>query len=50
MHLADFARAVFALAMTMGLIGLAAYALRRFGPDAFARLVTSRQILSLIHI
>jgi flagellar protein FliO/FliZ len=37
MDLADFARAVFALALTLGLVGLAAVALRRFGPDAMAR-------------
>ena len=38
MDFAIFARAVFALAVTLGLIGLAAVALRRFGPDALARL------------
>ena len=38
MDFAIFARAVFALAATLGLIGLAAVALRRFGPDALARL------------
>lgn len=32
-----FARAIFGLAVTLGLIGLAAVALRRFGPDALAR-------------
>jgi flagellar protein FliO/FliZ len=37
MNLADFARAVFALALTLGLMGLCAAALRRFGPDALAR-------------
>jgi flagellar protein FliO/FliZ len=37
MDLADFARAVFALVLTLGLVGLAAVALRRFGPDAIAR-------------
>ena len=37
MDLADFARAVFALALTLGLVGLAAVGLRRFGPDAIAR-------------
>jgi flagellar protein FliO/FliZ len=31
-------RAVFALALTLGLIGLAAVALRRYGPDAIARM------------
>jgi flagellar protein FliO/FliZ len=38
MTLADFARAAFALAVTLGLVGLAAVALRRYGPDALARL------------
>lgn len=37
MDFAIFARAVFALAITLGLVGLAAVALRRFGPDALAR-------------
>jgi flagellar protein FliO/FliZ len=37
MPLTDFARAVFALALTLGLIGLAAVALRRYGPGAFTR-------------
>lgn len=37
MNLADFARAVFALALTLGLMGLCAAALRKFGPDALAR-------------
>ena len=37
MPLADFARAVFALALTLGLIGLAAVALRRYGPGALSR-------------
>lgn len=43
MHFADFARAVFALAMTMGLIGLAAVALRRWGPETIARLAGPRR-------
>ena len=43
MELADFARAVFALALTLGLVGLAAVALRRFGPDAIARFSTRRE-------
>jgi flagellar protein FliO/FliZ len=38
MELTDFARAIFALALTLGLVGLAAVALRRYGPDAIARL------------
>jgi flagellar protein FliO/FliZ len=37
MILADFARAVFALALTLGLLGLCAVALRRYGPDVLAR-------------
>jgi flagellar protein FliO/FliZ len=37
MNFADFARAVFALALTLGLMGLCAVALRRYGPDALAR-------------
>ena len=37
MPLADFARAVFALVLTLGLIGLAAVALRRYGPGALSR-------------
>ena len=38
MDFADFVRAFFALALTLGLVGLAAVALRRYGPDAIARL------------
>lgn len=38
MDFADLARAVFALALTLGLMGLCAVALRRFGPDTLARL------------
>src|SRR5690348_10033586 len=37
MHASDFLTAVFALAVTLGLIGLAAVALRKYGPDAIAR-------------
>ncbi len=33
----EFARAAFALILTLGLIGLGAVALRRFGPNALAR-------------
>ena len=43
MDFAEFARAVFALAVTLGLVGLAAVGLRRFGPDALARLVPTRR-------
>lgn len=42
MDIADFARAVFALALTLGLVGLAGVALRRFGPDAMARLSSAK--------
>jgi flagellar protein FliO/FliZ len=38
MSLADFARAFFALAITLGLIGLAAFLARRFGPEWLVRL------------
>ena len=38
MDFPSFIRAVFALALTLGLIGLAAVALRRYGPDAIARI------------
>ncbi|WP_421932573.1 flagellar biosynthetic protein FliO [Phenylobacterium sp.] len=43
MDFAIFARAVFALAVTLGLVGLAAVALRRFGPEALARLAPTRK-------
>lgn len=37
MDLTSLLRAFFALAITLGLIGLAAVALRRYGPEALAR-------------
>jgi flagellar protein FliO/FliZ len=43
MNFADFARAMFALAVTLGLVGLGAVALRRFGPEALARLGANRK-------
>jgi len=43
MQLADFARAVFALVLTLGLIGLAAVALRRYGPEALGRFANARK-------
>ena len=43
MDLANFARAIFALALTLGLVGLGAVALRRFGPDALARFTISKK-------
>jgi flagellar protein FliO/FliZ len=38
MAILDFLRAVLALSVTLGLIGLAAWALRRYAPDLMARL------------
>ena len=43
MNLADFARAAFALALTLGLMGLCAAGLRRFGPDVLARFAAPRK-------
>jgi len=43
MDFATFLRAVFALALTLGLVGLAAVALRRYGPDAMARLAAQKK-------
>ena len=43
MQFTDFLQAVFALALTLGLIGLAAVGLRRYGPDALARFATPRK-------
>ncbi len=40
MNWIDLLRAVFGLAITLGLIGLAAYALRRYAPELMARLQT----------
>lgn len=37
MTLADFARALFALILTLGLVGLGAVGLRRYGPEALGR-------------
>ena len=41
-------RALFALLVTLGLIGLAAVAMRRFGPDALARFQPSRRQRRLV--
>lgn len=38
MALADFARAIFALLLTLGLVGLGAVALRRWGPGVIGRI------------
>ena len=43
MDFADFVRAAFALVLTLGLMGLCAVALRRFGPDTLARLSTHKK-------
>ena len=43
MDLADFLRAIFALALTLGLVGLAAVGLRKYGPDAMARFSAQRK-------
>ena len=37
MDIAEFLRAVFALVLTLGLVGLGAVVLRRYGPEALAR-------------
>jgi flagellar protein FliO/FliZ len=38
MAILDFLRAVLALSVTLGLIGLAAWAVRRYAPDLMAKL------------
>jgi flagellar protein FliO/FliZ len=43
MDIAEFLRAVFALALTLGLIGLAAVVLRKYGPDYIARLSAQKK-------
>jgi flagellar protein FliO/FliZ len=43
MDFADVLRAAFALALTLGLVGLAAVALRRYGPDAMSRLAAQKK-------
>ncbi len=43
MDFANLLRAVFALAVTLGLIGLAAAAARRWGPDTLLRLQKTRK-------
>lgn len=42
MDFLDLARAVFGLAITLGIIGLAAYAARRYAPQLMARLQAQR--------
>ncbi|HRD45614.1 MAG TPA: flagellar biosynthetic protein FliO [Caulobacter sp.] len=41
-------RAVFALLVTLGLIGLAAVAMRKFGPEALSRLQANRKHRRLV--
>lgn len=41
MDFLELIRAVAALAITLGLVGLAAAALRKFGPDAMSRITTT---------
>ena len=43
MDITEFLRAVFALALTLGLIGLAAVGLRKYGPDYIARLSAQKK-------
>jgi flagellar protein FliO/FliZ len=43
MDIAEFLRAIFALALTLGLIGIAAVLLRKYGPDYIARLSAQRK-------
>ena len=42
MNFLDFARAILALAVTLGLIGLATVAFRRYAPQLLARLQADR--------
>ena len=42
MNLLDLARAIFGLAFVLGLIGLAAWAARRYAPQLMARLSAER--------
>ena len=42
MNFLDLARAVFGLAITLGIIGLAAWAARRYAPQLMARLQADR--------
>jgi flagellar protein FliO/FliZ len=42
MNFLDLARAVFGLAITLGIIGLAAWAARRYAPQLMARLQAQR--------
>jgi flagellar protein FliO/FliZ len=48
MDFVDLARAIFALALTLGLIGLAAVGLRRYGPEALAKLSAAKKERRLV--
>ncbi|MES2034159.1 MAG: flagellar biosynthetic protein FliO [Pseudomonadota bacterium] len=50
MEFTEILRAIFALAVTLGLVGLAAVAMRRFGPDALARFQPVRKERRLVLI
>ncbi|MBO9543425.1 flagellar biosynthetic protein FliO [Caulobacter sp.] len=43
LDIVEFIRALAALAVTLGLIGLGAWALRKYGPDAIGRAIAARQ-------
>ena len=43
MDFVSFIRAIFALAITLGLVGLAAVALRRYGPGMLGRVTVGRK-------
>ncbi|MES2724633.1 MAG: flagellar biosynthetic protein FliO [Pseudomonadota bacterium] len=43
MDFTDLVRATFALVLTLGLVGLAAVGLRKYGPDAMARFGATRK-------
>ncbi len=43
MDIVEFIRALAALAFTLGLVGLAAWAMRKYGPDAIGRAIAARQ-------
>lgn len=48
MEFTEVLRAIFALVVTLGLIGVAAVGLRKFGPDAVARLQNTRKERRLV--
>lgn len=48
MEFTEVIRAIFALVVTLGLIGLAAVGMRKFGPDALARLQSIKKERRLV--